>query len=265
MYKAKVESEKIPTTEIEENTPLGSDLVWGYSNETVVRGQVQQVAEIALSTTEVLEMLMFEPTYVKIGALVVKVCREREWYKVESEQKPESEDKDEQVENPTYETLLENVKTEEGAEMEIKKATNAHPDSNSSATTGLQVEESIKVKDDKKTKLEAETFEEKAKPRIKIETTTTTAEAEVHMTPESTWSMHSSQFKNLLFISSKESTWSTESTMSKGSKGSNEFKESKGSKGSKRSTRFNRCTGSIGTTGSTEAKLEENIVLETKM
>ena len=254
MFKAILESEKMPTREIEENTPLGSDLVWGYSNETVVRGQVQQVAEITLSTTEVLEMLMFEPTYVKVGALVVKVCREREWYKVESEQKPESEDKDEQIENLTDETPLENVKTEEGAEMEIKKATNAHPDSNSSATTGLQVEESIKVKDDKKTKLEAETVEE-AKPIIEDETTTTTAEAEVYMTPESPCS--------------KESTGSIVSSRSTGSKGS------KGSNGSKVTTKSNGYTGSImsrvstgstGSTGSTEPKFEgeEDVMLEIK-
>ena len=55
-------------------------------------------------------MLTFKPTYVKVGPLVVKVCRDREWYKVESGQKPESEDKDEQVENPTNETSLENFK-----------------------------------------------------------------------------------------------------------------------------------------------------------
>ena len=291
--------------EIEETTPLGTDLVQDDSNEIVAREEVQPEAEVILSITETLEMLrswhltMLEPTYVIVGASVFKVCKDRE-AKAESGQKPESEDKDraigrsenpgvpkavtwghirprlvekgftdlpklkdEQVENPTNETSLENVKNEEEAQMEIKEAKNAHSESN--VTTGLEVKESIKVKDDKKTKLEAETDEEKAKTRIEDKTTTTTtAEAEVYMTPESTWSMHSSQFKNLLFISSKESTWSTESTMSKGSKGS---KESKGSKGSKRSTRFNRCTGSIGTTGSTEPKLEveENIVLETKM
>ena len=138
--------------------------------------------------------------------------------------------KDEQVENPTS---LENVKTEEEAQMEIKEAKNAHPESN--ITTGLEIEESIKVKDDKKTKLEAETVEEKAKPRIEDETTT--AEAEVYMTPGS--------------------TWSTESNGSKESKGSKDSKGSKGSTGS---------TVSTGSMGSTEAKLEgeENVILETK-
>ena len=113
----------MPKPEIEEYPPQGvrPDLVQDNSNETVIRGKVQPVAEITLSTTEVLEMLMFEPTYVKIGALVVRVCREKEWYKVESEEKPESEDEDEQVENPTNETPLENVKTEEEAQMEIKE------------------------------------------------------------------------------------------------------------------------------------------------
>ena len=114
----------MPKPEIEEYPPQGvrPDLVQDNSNETVIRGKVQPVAEITLSTTEVLEMLMFEPTYVKIGALVVRVCREKEWYKVESEEKPESEDEDEQVENPTNETPLENVKTEEEAQMEIKES-----------------------------------------------------------------------------------------------------------------------------------------------
>ena len=286
--------------EIEETTPLGTDLVQDDSKETVAKEEVQPEAEVILSITETLEMLrswhltMLEPTYVIVGASVFKVCKDRE-AKAESGQKPDSEDKDraigttenlgvpkavtwghirpclvekgftdlpklkdEQVENPTNETSLENVKNEEEAQMEIKETKNAHSESN--VTTGLEAKESIKVKDDKKTKLEPETVEKKAKPRIEDETTTT-AKAEVYMTPESTWSMHSSQFKNLLFISSTESTWSTDSSMSKGSKGSNE------SKGSKRSTRFNRCTGSIGTKGSTEPKLEveENIVLETKM
>ena len=241
----------MPTPEIEENPQLGPDLVEDDSNETET-----EEAEVAFglfictlfSEIQGLERSRSNSNLREIGAFVFKLCKDKE-AKIKSGQKYEADD--EQVEKLTR--LLENVKTEKEARMEIKEATNAHPYLNE--TIGLEVEERIKVKDDEKTKLEAKTVEEKSKPRIEDETTTVTTEAEVYMTPKST--------------GSTESTGSAGSTRSKESKGS---KESKESKGSKRSTKFNGYTGSIGSTGtagstgSTEAKLEaeENVKLETK-
>ena len=145
MYKAEVESEDMPTPEIEKNPSLGPDLVQDDSYETVARAEVQPVVEVTLSSSEILKLLMFKPTYVRLGPLVVKVCRDREWYKVESGQKPESEDKDEQVENPTNQTLLENDKTEEEAQKEkaFEQVKNAHLES--IVTSDLEVKNSVNL------------------------------------------------------------------------------------------------------------------------